>query len=264
VPYGANAAGRFLDRFTPLFQDRRVRRGIVVAALLAIVAAVFAEPGATHVETASALTFSLRLGIINFDGPCPADAPTPSRCYPQSGTAVVRGLGKVDVEATHVADMRDGSCPRGSVRGSLTTRNGVLDFSGTARGCVSQLWAYGEYDVTFSGSAGYAGVKGSGTVSNGGTYRIAGTLTSASPVFDLTPPRLLGARNLVARATSRRGAKVRFHVTARDDVDGARHVSCRPASGTRFPIGRTRVTCRAADLSANTSTRRFFVRVLVR
>jgi hypothetical protein len=233
-------------------------------ALLAVVAAVSAEPGATRDETSSSLTFSLRLGIINFDGPCPADAPTPSHCYPQSGTAVVRGLGKVDVEATHIADMRDGSCPRGSVRGTLTTRNGVLDFSGTARGCVSQVWAYGEYDVAFSGTGGYLGVKGSGTVSNGGSYRIAGTVTGATPVFDLTPPRLLGARSLLARATSRHGAKVKFHVTARDDVDGARHVSCRPASGTRFRIGRTRVTCRATDLSANTSTRRFFVRVLPR
>lgn len=227
----------------------------------AVVAGIAAAPGATLAETSSTLTFGLRLGVINFDGPCPTDAPTPSKCYPQSGTAIVRGLGKVDVEATHVADMRDGSCPHGSVRGTLTTRIGVLDFTGSARGCVSQVWAYGDYDITFAGSGGYAGVTGSGTLSNGGSYRLSGALSSAVPVFDLTPPRLLGARNLIARAKSARGARVRYRVTAHDDVDGARRATCRPASGARFPVGRTRVTCRAVDLSANSAVRRFVVLV---
>jgi len=47
----------------------------------------------------------------------------------------------------------------------------------------------------------------------------------------------------------------------RGHVDGAVAVSCRPASGSRFKIGRTNVTCSAADKTGNTATARFTVTV---
>ena len=80
--------------------------------------------------------------------------------------------------------------------------------------------------------------------------------------FDTTAPVLHGARNkLVAAPRGAKRALVRYALTAKDDVDGAVPVSCRPKSGSRFRIGRTRVSCSATDSSANTGTASFAVLV---
>ena len=42
-----------------------------------------------------------------------------------------------------------------------------------------------------------------------------------------------------------------FSVTADDVCDGARPVTCTPASGSSFPIGVTTVNCTASDTSGN-------------
>ena len=71
--------------------------------------------------------------------------------------------------------------------------------------------------------------------------------------FDVVAPVMRGAVSKTVRA--RRGAKlvrVRYAVTARDDVDGVVPVSCRPRSGRRFRIGRTIVRCSAMDSSGHT------------
>jgi hypothetical protein len=54
---------------------------------------------------------------------------------------------------------------------------------------------------------------------------------------------------------------VTYSVSATDDVDGPVEVSCRPPSGSRFKIGRTRVTCAAGDSSGNVGTAAFVVSV---
>ena len=93
-----------------------------------------------------------------------------------------------------------------------------------------------------------------------GTDTFTGTLTVPGLEFDLTPPTLSGAANKTVRARKgSRRVRVPFKVTASDAVDGAVPVSCRPRSGSRFRIGRTRVKCSAMDLSANAQTARFTV-----
>jgi hypothetical protein len=79
---------------------------------------------------------------------------------------------------------------------------------------------------------------------------------------DSTAPTIQGARSKVVRAP--RGAtrvRVTYRVTATDDVDGTVAVSCRPGSGSRFKIGRTVVTCTAADRSNNVATACFLITV---
>ena len=49
-------------------------------------------------------------------------------------------------------------------------------------------------------------------------------------------------------------ARVTFGVTATDDEDGDIDVSCRPPSGSRFPLGETIVRCWAIHSAATRPT----------
>jgi hypothetical protein len=138
---------------------------------------------------------------------------------------------------------------------------------------------------TVTGGTGiYAGASGSGTVTRSlgstptgaaGSETWSGTLTVPGLDFDLTPPTLRGAANRTVKAEKRAKAKksakakkqgansarVAFRVTAQDDRDGTLPVRCTPRPGSRFKLGRTRVTCSATDSSANTATASFAVTV---
>jgi hypothetical protein len=91
---------------------------------------------------------------------------------------------------------------------------------------------------------------------------VVGTLAVPGLEFDLTAPALSGALNRAVRAPQgRRAVRVRFKVSVRDDVDGSLPVTCRPRSGSRFKLGKTRVACSATDRSGNTAAARFTVTV---
>ena len=62
-------------------------------------------------------------------------------------------------------------------------------------------------------------------------------------------------------ATTFCGAIVKFTASANDAVDGSRPVTCKPASGTTFPLGTTTVTCSATDKSSNVGKASFKVNV---
>ena len=118
------------------------------------------------------------------------------------------------------------------------------------------------------GSGAYAGASGSVEFSSSVTFQTgardfwAVTLTVPGLEFDVAPPVMAGHRSLIVRAP--RGAKrvaVGYSVTAVDGRDGSLPVSCLPRPGSRFGIGRTRVTCSAEDSSANVATVRFTVTV---
>jgi len=64
-------------------------------------------------------------------------------------------------------------------------------------------------------------------------------------------------------ATSKSGAKVKYTVTATDNVDAAPKVACTPKSDTVFPLGKTTVKCTATDAAGNQSSGTFLVKVLV-
>lgn len=83
----------------------------------------------------------------------------------------------------------------------------------------------------------------------------AGHETSGSftvTVADRTAPALV-LTDVVAEATGPDGAAVTLDPapTAADLVDGARPVTCTPASGDAFPLGETTVTCSATDTRGN-------------
>lgn len=127
---------------------------------------------------------------------------------------------------------------------------------------------------TVTGGTGiYAGATGSGTLeralgaprddgSRHGLETWKGTLTVPGLEFDVIAPKFVGvtSRKVVA-PRHRKRVRVRFVVTATDDVDGPVPATCRPRSGTRFHIGRTQVRCSATDTSANAGTASFRITV---
>jgi HYR domain len=140
----------------------------------------------------------------------------------------------------------------------------------TAEGCDVVLNA----DILFTvngGSGKYAGATGSGKLAGvlseggeGGTVRdtYTGTVDVPGFTFDLTPPAFRGAVSKTVRVAKRsKGVRVAYKITATDDVDGAVPAKCKPASGSRFRLGKTRVTCSASDTSANTATKSFTITV---
>src|SRR5581483_3917008 len=67
----------------------------------------------------------------------------------------------------------------------------------------------------------------------------------------------------VVTATSLSGAVVVYAASAVDLVDGPRPVSCAPASGTFFAVGRTTVTCSSSDTRGNSATGTFVATVSI-
>ncbi|TXS72044.1 HYR domain-containing protein [Streptomyces sp. sk2.1] len=72
-------------------------------------------------------------------------------------------------------------------------------------------------------------------------------------VNDIDAP-VVTVDDLTVRAEDDEGARVTYDATARDATDGTLPVTCAPASGSLFPVGRTTVTCSATDSAGNTGT----------
>ena len=78
-------------------------------------------------------------------------------------------------------------------------------------------------------------------------------------VADTTAPEVATPANIVVGNDV---ATVTYaNATATDLVDGNVPASCTPASGTKFALGTTTVTCTATDQAGNTGTKRFTVKV---
>jgi hypothetical protein len=80
-------------------------------------------------------------------------------------------------------------------------------------------------------------------------------------VQDTTPPVLDNIpADITKEATGASGAAVTYTApTATDIVDGSVSVDCKPASGSTFPLGTTKVDCTATDKAGNTATDSFNV-----
>ncbi|MFC3300388.1 HYR domain-containing protein [Arthrobacter agilis] len=77
---------------------------------------------------------------------------------------------------------------------------------------------------------------------------------------DVLPPRIADAADVAAVSNGVSGAKVAYSLpSAIDTLDGVVPLDCLPASGTRFRIGTTTVTCTATDEAGNTRTSTFDV-----
>jgi len=80
-----------------------------------------------------------------------------------------------------------------------------------------------------------------------------------TPIFDITPPKILKPSDITIDATDSTGARVTYDVLAIDDVDQIIDPSCRPYSGSLFPIGDTTVTCSATDSAGNSARQVSFI-----
>lgn len=81
---------------------------------------------------------------------------------------------------------------------------------------------------------------------------------------DTEPPMLSVPADFIreTETASDNGLIVTYLVTASDDRDGLLTPSCRPVSGSRFDLGRRRVTCSATDAAGRTSRASFMVTVV--
>ena len=100
-------------------------------------------------------------------------------------------------------------------------------------------------------------VSCSATDSAGNTRRASFTVTVRHAEHpgppDKEPPHLSLPGTVHAQASTSLGAIVTYAARAVDVRDGASRIKCLPASGTRFAVGRTRVTCSATDRAGNTA-----------
>jgi hypothetical protein len=232
-------------------------------------------PGAAARTTGTlALSLAILAGRVN-QVECPAGTDASTACFQTSGGGVVPGLGVVSEQYLNYVEDADSSCERWHSRPVLTVQGkGELDLSvRPPQECVVPITGVlnGSLVFTVTGGTGiYAGASGQGTfVTRGGpgsTGRnadtLGGNLTVPGLVFDRTPPVLSGAFSKTVIAP--RGAKtvrVVYKVKARDPDHGSVAVTCKPHSGSRFRLGRTRVVCSATDSSGNKATGRFTITV---
>lgn len=203
------------------------------------------------------------------------DGPITPTCTPASGSAFAVGTTTVTCRATdahgNVADgsftvtVNDGVPPTVTVPGDLTAQatsaaGAVVTFSASAADSYD-----GPQSVTCSPASGSTFPLGQTTV-NCSAADAAGNTGSASftvDVVDSVAPAITVPGPIAASASSASGVSVTFAATAVDAVDGARPVTCAPASGATFLPGTTTVNCQASDTHGNLSTSSFVVTVTV-
>lgn len=220
-------------------------------------------PAATSAEatgpTGAVVTFSTLANDI-------VDAKVDVSCTPASGS--IFGLG----ETTVTCDARDDAgntttkgfvvtvkdttgpaitAPTGTLAEEATGPAGaVVTYTATATDLVD-----GAVDVTCvpaSGSTFPLGMTAVVCDAEDSRGNQAGQATFPVLVQDTTDPVLdLPDATIVAEATGPSGAVVAYAATATDVVDEDVDVTCDPAAGSTFPLGKTTVQCVAEDASGN-------------
>jgi hypothetical protein len=202
-----------------------------------------------------------------------AGNPVPVACDPKSGSLFPVGTTVVTCTATTAAGLTSQASFRVTVKASLpptlspqdnlavegNTRGGAtVTFNVTAQDAVD-----GPLPVSCNPSSGSLFKLGTTNVTCAATNSFGqqGTRRFTVTVRDTTPPVIkqpadfpftLPAANYIAVPT---GGPVSYPIpTATDTVDGSFPASCTPPSGNSFPIGKTVVTCTAADSSGNAAT----------
>lgn len=240
---------------------------LVIVLALGTVLVTAVPAAASRGRAAGALQFHADLDTTWQTVACAAGTPSPPAfCDAIRGQGAAPGLGQTTESYTYVVD--NSTAPTTSVHfvAAITVAGkGEIDASAVTHSPVCSCnTTTAAFDFTVTGGTGaYAGAQGGGTVVVG-THRAtwSGALTVPGYTFDTTPPVFSGASAKIVRAPKgKRTVRVRYAVAARDDVDGPVRATCKPASGRLFRIGRTRVTCRATDSSANTATAGFTVTV---
>ena len=267
-----------------------IRTMLVLLALAALVAAALPARAATEDdasgpasvgELAASLELRAELRLVSIRaGACPSGVSATTLCPSRTGEGSAPGLGSATVAYSYLIDEAPPACPMGSVKvlgypvRLAVAGKGELQVAVAERGDCLAAQAGISAGQTFAITGGtgiYAGAAGSGNVTRAlgsndagaaGTETWTGMLTVPGLEFDVMRPTIAGAANKVVRA--KRGAKtarVVYRVTAQDDRDGALATRCTARSGSKFRVGRTRVSCSATDTSANTATAAFTVTV---
>jgi hypothetical protein len=260
---------------------REVRNYVLIAAVVLGTTAVPVAGGGAA-RTTGTLDLQAQIRFVSQPAFCPRGTPPDVICHSRMtlSRGVVEGLGRVSAAYTFMATFT--GCPSETakvlaypVRLSID-RKGDLDLAvAEYPGCLEQPNVPGASPQTFTVTGGtgvFSEASGSGAVTRVAGppgSRVEGTDTWTGTVvvpgelrLDLTAPQISGVTPKVVRAPrNAKSVRVRFRVTATDDVDGPVAVLCRPSSGRLFRIGRTVVTCSATDAAANTATARFTVTV---
>jgi hypothetical protein len=175
-----------------------------------------------HASNKSKATFAV---VVN----APADTTPPSITVP--ATMTVEATGPTGAIVTYIA--------------SATDNIGVASFACTPpSGSVLPI---GTTNVTCSArdAAGNSSTRSFSVV----------VVDTTKPLWSKVP-----TSPIVAYATCTAGATVNYtKPVATDAVDGARSVTCTPASGSQFPVNKTTVTCTASDAQGNASSVSFTV-----
>ena len=238
-----------------------------IALALGVVLMIAGPAAASRGRSSGTLQLRADLDATWQTATCPAGTPSPPAfCDAIHGQGIVPGLGLTTDSYTYVVDNSTAPTTSAHFAAAITVAGkGEIDVSAVTNSPVCSCnTTTAVFDFTVTGGTGaYAGAQGAGTVTVG-TRRAtwSGAMTVPGYTFDTTPPVFSGASAKIVRAPKgKRAAHVRYAVTAQDDVDGPVPATCKPASGSSFRIGRTRVTCTATDSSANTATTTFTITV---
>jgi len=246
-----------------------------LASMIALGFVIIGTPaGSARMAGTLPLSHAVLAGRVN-QVDCPAGTDASTACFQTSGTGVVPGLGVVSEHYLNYVEDPDSSCERWHSTPVLTvTGKGELDLSvRPPQGCVVPTTGVLNASLVFTvtgGSGIYAGASGQGTfVTRGGpgttgknADTLGGSLTVPGLVFDRTPPVLSGAvSKIVVAPRNATAVRVTYTVKAHDLGHGFVSVTCKPRSGSRFKLGRTRVVCSATDSSGNKATARFTITV---
>jgi hypothetical protein len=255
----------------------------VVALVITLVSGTAASASTAGSQAATGtLNMNATLRLVSILGPCPPGV-VASACSARTSRGPFAGLGEITGTYTFLLDTGPPTCANGwgkarayPVRFVVASKGEIHFDLAAAAQCLNEEQDFAAraptQTFTVAGGTGvYAGASGTGTVARSlgttdtgaaGTETWTGTLTVPGLEFDVIAPTIAGAANKTVRA--RKGAKsarVVFRVTARDDRDGTLPVECTPRSGSRFDIGRTRVTCSTTDSSGNGARASFTVTV---
>ena len=233
-------------------------------------------------KVSGTLDLNAALSLRSVVAECPSGV-SASTCSDRTSTGLSAGLGPVTGTYTFLLDTGPPVCADGlgrarayPVRFSVASKGEIRFQLAAGVECVNGAESHDarEQTQTFTVTRGtgiYAGASGTGTVKRGLGTNYLWLLRERD--VDRHPhragPRLRPHTADTGWCDQQDGASqkgcevdlVAFRVTAKDDRDGTLPVACTPKSGSRFKLGRTRVTCSSIDSSANTAKASFTVTV---
>ena len=218
----------------------------------------------------AAVTFSATAND-NIDG-----AVTPS-CSPASGTTFPLGITTVTCSATDQHNntgtgtfkitIRDTTDPVVHVPDHITAEAASADGTAVSFSASADDAIDGSLSTSCTPASNSTFALGTTTVTCTATDKSGnkGSATFQVTIGDTTGPSVTVPANLTREANGPAGAVVSFTASASDVVDGPltpAAITCIPASGSTFPLGKTTVTCSASDSHGNAGHSSFTVTVV--